>query len=88
MSAQKEEPVAVTPSDFILPLIGRQQDRTHDVETVFKEFAPPEKYHARGTLKALPEQSQSQIDQIYSRIKDNEKKRVLYLFVFCFGLHV
>lgn len=83
VSAQKDEPVAVTASDFILPLIGRQQDRTHDVETVFKEFAPSEKCHARGTLKALPEQTQSQIDQIYARIKDTEKKRVLYLFDFC-----
>lgn len=53
------------------------------METVFKEFTPPEKYHARGTLKMLPEQTESQIDQIYARIKDAEKKRVQLLLVCC-----
>lgn len=83
---QKDEPVAITAQDFILPLIGRQQDRTHDVEAVFQEYKPPEKYHPRGTQKSLPEQKESQIDQIYARIKDTEKKRALFLFVVCVSL--
>lgn len=75
----ESEDVSLPQEDFLSPLIARQHERTLDVETVSHSLIHHQESTSRNTMKMLPTQTSSQIDQIYSRIKETDKRKAILL---------